>query len=442
MVVMEVGEALANLGEAIDAFAAVDRSDLTGRELLAQTVELERCRRRLDAATVGVAGQVARTGAFRVDGHQSATAAVKHLGRLAGSEASGRVKGAAVLRRLPLFAKSYAEGRIPTGHVAVLGRVGANPRVSGFFEEADEWFRERATELDHDAFKLVVQQWEMLADADGAEQRSEAEHERRNATVTKGFDGSFRTRANHSAVQGASIAQVLEAFERAEFEDDWAAARKRLGDRATKADLARTSAQRRADAMVKIFRLAAASPDVPTGVSAVVNIVVDEQTFATELARRAADGVLDQPDHDPTRVDDTVSRTTTGVRLSPGEVLMASMAGLVRAIVIDPTGNVINHGRTRRLFTGASREAVLLREALKDPAGVRCGYAGCDVPGWRCQIDHREPAARGGPTDHDNGNPACGFHNRLKETGFHPRRAADGTWVIHRPDGTPITEPA
>ena len=439
---MEVGEALTRLAEAVDAFGDADPSGLTDRALLAEAVELERVRRRLDAVTVARAGRIDRSNAYRGDGHTSATAAVKHLGRLSGAEASTRVKGAAVLRRLPLFATSFGAGEIPTAHLGVLGRVGANPRVVGLFEEADEWFRARAVELDHDGFRMVVQQWEQLADADGAEQRSEREHERRNATVTKGFDGSFRTKANHGSLQGASIAQILEAFERAEFEADWADARARCGESASKDDLGRTSAQRRADAMYKVFQLAAASPDVPTGVSATVNIVIDEETFATELERRAATGVMSRPDHDPARVDETVCRTTEGVLVTPGEVVLASMVGLVRAIVIDRHGNVINHGRARRLFTGASRDAVLLRDSLRDPAGVRCAFAGCDVPGWRCQIDHREPVARGGPTDHTNGDPACGFHNRLKETGFRPVHRADGTFAIHRPDGTPITQPA
>ncbi len=120
-------------------------------------------------------------------------------------------------------------------------------------------------------------------------------------------------------------------------------------------------------------------------------------------------------------------RTIDGIAPTPSEAVQTAMAGLVRAVIIDPDGNIINHGRTKRLFTGTSRQAVLLREAIKDPAGVRCGYAGCGVAGRRCQIDHREPAARGGPTGHTNGGPLCGYHNRLEETGHHPRANPDGT---------------
>ena len=439
---MEIGVALERLGDGVGALASVDASVLAPDDLLTFVRDVEVVRRQLDAAATALVGEVDRSGAYRVDGHLSATASVKHLARSSSAEAAGRVKGAAALRRLPLVAKSFAEGLIPSGHVAALGRLGSNGRVAGFFEESDEWFRERACELDHDAFVMLLRQWETLADADGAEQESERLHRHRNATVTKGYDGTFRTKANHAGVQGATIEQILEAFEHAEFESDWADARARLGDDvATKNDLLRSSAQRRADAMYKIFQLAAANPEVATG-SPVVNIAIDEETFATELERRAATGIDHVPDHDPTRTDEAVCRTTDGVSLTPGEVVQVAMVSLVRAIVIDAKGNVINHGRAKRMFTGASREAVLLREALRDPAGARCPWGGCGVSGRRCQIDHREPAARGGLTDQSNADPLCGAHNRLKETGFFPQRRSDGTYVINRPDGTPITAAA
>ena len=42
----------------------------------------------------------------------------------------------------------------------------------------------------------------------------------------------------------------------------------------------------------------------------------------------------------------------------------------------------------------------------------------------------------------DNGGPACGRHNRLKSSGYSARRDASGTWHVHRPDGTELTQPA
>jgi hypothetical protein len=55
--------------------------------------------------------------------------------------------------------------------------------------------------------------------------------------------------------------------------------------------------------------------------------------------------------------------------------------------------------------------------------------------------DHHQPWTRDGPTTTHNGLPLCGHHNRLEHTGYHPHRHPDGTWTLHRPDGTEITPP-
>lgn len=71
---------------------------------------------------------------------------------------------------------------------------------------------------------------------------------------------------------------------------------------------------------------------------------------------------------------------------------------------------VIDVGVRRRLFTGATRRAVELRDQ-------ECFHDTCEDP--VTQIDHIEPYAWGGPTRQDNGRGACAFHNR------HRHRRAD-----------------
>lgn len=110
--------------------------------------------------------------------------------------------------------------------------------------------------------------------------------------------------------------------------------------------------------------------------------------------------------------------------------------------MVDAAGTVIDLGRRRRLFTGSSRDAAFLQALLRGPGGLRCLWPGCDAHGGCLQADHRKPAVLGGPTDVDNSDVYCGFHNRIKERGFAPERTPDGDWIIHRPDGAgPITPP-
>ena len=82
----------------------------------------------------------------------------------------------------------------------------------------------------------------------------------------------------------------------------------------------------------------------------------------------------------------------------------------------------------------------MLQAFLRSPGGLACFWSGCDGGGR--QADHRLAAAAGGHTDQDNCDVYCGFHNRLKETGFKPVRHPDGTWTQHRPDGSEITPAA
>ncbi|NLV55303.1 MAG: endonuclease, partial [Acidimicrobiales bacterium] len=45
----------------------------------------------------------------------------------------------------------------------------------------------------------------------------------------------------------------------------------------------------------------------------------------------------------------------------------------------------------------------------------------------------------GGCTCPRNGGPGCGKHNRFKyRHRYTAHRDPDGTWHVHRPDGTPI----
>ncbi len=428
--------------DALEAAIGLVQSDtldgLLPEEELALVGRLEVLRRRLDHGTDRFAAQLDASAAFSLDGHRTAKGALQAIGRLSGSEAHGRVQSARALRRLPLVEAAYAAGRIPTDHVRAIARTVANPRVAEWVPGADPIFAHHASVLGHDDFLAALRQWEALADVDGADHRSEGSHERRTASMHRSaIDGSFRLEADHGALQGAAMAEIFERFETAELHADWAAARAEHGDDARVEHLARTPAQRRADTLFEIFRRAASTDG--TSPQPLVNIVVDQQTFEDEL-RRASGVPLDvDPNAD---LDDRRCHTLDGTQLRPAEAVAAALIGHVRRVVLDGAGTVIDLGRRRRLFTGSSRDAAFLQALLRGPGGSRCLWPGCDGRGGCLQVDHREPAGRDGPTDLANADVYCGFHNRIKERGFRPVRAPDGTWTIHRPGrGGPITPP-
>jgi hypothetical protein len=229
--------------------------------------------------------------------------------------------------------------------------------------------------------------------------------------------------------------RILTQFEDAEFQADWDEAKQRLGTQPRLEQLERSAGQRRADALLAIFRRAASTPADARSPEPLVNIVMTQEAFEAELARLAGG----QPSVDPSDVDAHRCHTDLGERIPTSEALQAALLGYVRRVVVDSHSNVIDLGRRRRLFTGSAREAVELQNMLRGRTGVQCSWPGDRGHPFRQQADHREPAARGGPTDAANGDLYCGAHNRLKERGFRPVRLPGGGWTILRPDGRPIT---
>ena len=91
-------------------------------------------------------------------------------------------------------------------------------------------------------------------------------------------------------------------------------------------------------------------------------------------------------------------------RLSAGQARrLACNADLIPA-VLGTQGEVLDLGRASRLFSRAQRKALRIRDQ-------RCRAEGCDAPVAWTEVHHKDPWARGGPTDLDNGICLCSFHH-------------------------------
>jgi len=101
----------------------------------------------------------------------------------------------------------------------------------------------------------------------------------------------------------------------------------------------------------------------------------------------------------------TICELANGVAVTPGSLLRYLDRAWVERVVFGSPSRVIDIGVRRRLFTGATRRAVEVRDR-------ECFHDLCDIPAEDCQVDHIEPYAAGGLTTQDNGRAACGYHNR------------------------------
>lgn len=419
-----VAGALSAVDAGLATLLDADLSCLSDEDLGKVVATTEVLARRFAAAQVDVLDAVDRTQAYRRDGHFNAKNMVRHEGRLAGARASGRQKSMRMMRDLSDVRDAFWEGRIGVDQVELLARVWSNVRVRDLMNGAQSRFLGWARKSYRD-FEIEVRTWESLLDDDGPEP-DDAEFRKRDARlVEEHFARAWKLDGRFGALDGADMREVHDHYIEAELLADWEAARAEHGDAATEADLPRTPAQRRADALVRIFRDAAATPGSPVPADRTHTIVWSEETFF-EMTRR-----LDGEEPRPFDPDTYRCETLDGTPLDPNEAIVDALTSQIRRAVVNAAGVTIDLGE-KRLFTGSARAAAKL-------ASETCYWPGCDRPVSRCEIDHLEPHAAGGKTRQRNAGPCCGGHNRIKERGFRVWRDPTGEWRILRPDGTELT---
>jgi hypothetical protein len=401
----------------------VDVSSLDTVELRSWLEEIEALRRVVEAAAVAAAGVVDRSNPFRAQGFLSTKTVVKHMCRLSGPEAHRRVQTARLHEALPEWADAEADGRVGVAQSELMARIAANPRIpAGVLEHDSPALLDDAISQSFDEFERRVRMWEALADPDGGRDRNERLHANRDVRVRPRPEGGWTITGNLAELAGCEFNEIFSWFIEAQWHTDWAEARQRLGDAATTADLARTEAQRRADAFVAMAKAAASTAPGSRAPMTTTNILIDHESFEARLRGEAVD---------PRRYRDVVMRTQTGRRLHPDDAVNAALIGHIRRVVYDGSGTIIDLGRRQRLFRGSSRDAVMLLLTT-------CVWIGCDRPIAWCDADHSVGWKAHGATVPRNGGGLCHGHHHLKEHGFQVYRDDHGEWHIIDPHGNEI----
>jgi hypothetical protein len=256
--------------------------------------------------------------------------------------------------------------------------------VADSFAEAEERLVDYARTLGFDDFVTAVRYWESVVDEDGVEDQAASDHAARRLHLSQTFRGNWVLDGQLDPLTGEEVHRELRRLEHDLFKADWAAAKERWGDMTRLEHLARTPAQRRADALGEMARRSAATPpgaQRPRPLL-VVHLGDDSLRRLCELA--------------------------SGTRIAPGQLVPhLGEAEIERIVYAGPSRRVTDLGRRSRFFTGALRRAVQLRDR-------RCTHPGCTTPADDCDIDHIRPDSRGGRTDQDNGTCLCPHHNRYK----------------------------
>ena len=414
--------------------------------------ELER--RRIDAEMAAALAVAKRRDLDAANGHRTMAAYCRAKLNWSTTEAGRRLGLARTVDEIDGFGDAWSDGRFGFPQAVKLSMTNANPRVADQLADFIPQLLEHAERMPYSDFVSVVDHFVERADEDGAhDDRDQAVAGRRARVVDVG--GTLDVRASGGeALTAAELIEIHNRFTDFEFRADLEANRLAHGEDADEQPLRRTDRQRRFDALVAIFRAAAAAGDAGVVVSAaepLVNIVIDAATWgrmlvaaglstATDLDGRPIDPFTglagDEAGDllgDLTAVGRSMCETTSGVPLNPHDVLRAALGGHIRRTVFDSDRVVIDLGRRQRLFTGSARHAakLLIR---------RCEHIGCELPAEWCEVDHIDPWKHAsGPTDQRNAALLCRMHNNDKQKRrWRTRRALNGCSYTIRADGTVI----
>ena len=119
--------------------------------------------------------------------------------------------------------------------------------------------------------------------------------------------------------------------------------------------------------------------------------------------------------------------TSTGDRVTAEQARRLACQARIIPVVLGRKGEVLDLGRSARLFSPAQRKAMAIRDK-------QCTADGCSIPAAWCEAHHhKQPWSHGGKTDLADGKLLCSFHHhRAHDPGWLTHHHANGSTSFHR----------
>ena len=378
-----MGHALVEARAAIAALASVPAHELADGESVVRLHELQA---QLESITAGATAAFDASGDWANDRAKTAAAWVSARCRVRKESADRTVRLGRAVRHMPQAESAWRAGRIHGDHVRLLNQ--ARTTAPAAFAEHEGSLVEAAAVMRWHRFHRHVGYWRKRHDEDEAERDFAKLHDERRVHCSKSFQDQWILDGVLDPIGEHVFTSELDRIEGELFQADWNEAKARLGREPALVELARTPAQRRADALIEMARRAGTVPMGGRRPDPLFTVLVDYPTF--ERVCQLADGTV----------------------VTPGSLVPWLEDGWVQRVVFDSQSRVIDVGAQRRIFDGATRDAVEIRDQFE------CTDDLCAETGTHLQVDHIQPWAAGGPTIQDNGRLLCGYHNRWR----HKRR--------------------
>ena len=299
----------------------------------------------------------------------STTAWLRHFCRMTATEASGTVKTARALSRMPEVAEQAVAGNIVPNGVRLLAQARDNHPDE--FAHHETVFADVATYLDARDLRRAVAHWEQQVDYAAALRDTKRQHELRRLSIHQTFQGMWDVAGTLSPEGGHVVSTALRGLtDPANLDSE---------DR-------RSMGQRNADALDEICRFWLDH-------NTTVRMSGGERPHITvTVPYEILTGATDQlPEIGGTPVDPEAIRR------------LACDAGIVR-IVTAGESQPLDVGRRTRTIPSAIRRALELRDG-------GCVAPGCDRPPAWCDAHHKTHWADGGETTLDDLELRCRPHH-------------------------------
>ncbi len=365
-----------------DALDALMLSDAANYGDCASIERLHRIMSRVEAFVTDATAAFEAGEEWAVDGAKTASAWIASHCRVPRGAARRRVRLARSLRHLPECAEAWRAGAIGVDQARAIASARRH-RTEASMARDEGMLVDQASQMGFEDFHRALSYWKQLADPDGADAADEDRRNARNTFLEASFTGMWLGQMTLDPISGTIVASELNRLEHDLFEVDCAEAKERLGRAARIDELARTSAQRRADALVEMATRSRTAPADGIRPAPLFSVFVGYETLHGRICELENGTVL------------------APSALSP----WMDSAYFERAIFT--LANRVDVSVRARLFTGGTRRAIELRDRM-------CTHPDCYEPAESCQVDHIKTYASGGLTTQENGRLLCGFHNRLR----------------------------
>ncbi|MGH9213283.1 MAG: DUF222 domain-containing protein [Acidimicrobiales bacterium] len=375
-------QGLVRLREAIESLRADDVASLSDDDLVAAMPDLHQLDSMLVAQQARLVAEIDRRKLWRRDGSKALWA---WLARRTGAAAGAAKALAGLTRRLrlaPVTRAAFEAGDIDRERAVELCKRAASPRTgtADAFSRHEHELVRRAASQRFEAFLGDLRYWEALVDQDEEERQAHDDVEARNLHASETLRGMVRIDGLLDPVQGAEFLEALTRITDELYRNDWESARAVHGDDTRNEHLARTPAQRRADALAEMARRAMTAPAHGKRPRPLVTVHVGTGTV------------------------ERMCELASGAVIAPGLLVPHLGHADIERIIYGPGKRVIELSKRARFFRGGLRRAIELRDRW-------CFHPTCKVPAERCHIDHLDPVCHGGFTTQENGRSACDTHN-------------------------------